>query len=125
MTKRGKGKSTQKTIDLLLENNVMLQKAMTNLATNLDNLTKRLDKFISLVEKASDEIATGEKSKFDSKLDMKLDDNLSSKLDSLMQQNRTIAKGLLLLDRYVKEKNGEEEERVKPLPEFNLSLIHL
>ena len=118
MTKRGKGKSTQKTIDLLLENNVMLQKAMTNLATNLDNLTKRLDKFISLVEKASDEIATGEKSKFDSKLDMK-DDNLSNKLDSLIQQNRTIAKGLLLLDRYVKEKNGEEEERVKPLPEFN------
>jgi len=50
------------------------------------------------------------------------------KLDELIEQNKIIAKGLLLLEKYVKEQLQEKEkhviertttEEVKPLPEFN------
>ncbi|MEK6852773.1 MAG: hypothetical protein AABX59_02740 [Nanoarchaeota archaeon] len=144
MKKRGKRKARHTTrhsqskhgskIDLLIENNVALQKIMTNLVLETDKLNKRMDRLIHLIEKASDEfVEKGESElkfrEIEEEVGMKekkekgeSKDELIDKLESLLKQNKTIARGLLLLERYVKEKLGGErnprEREFEPLPEF-------
>ncbi len=118
MKKRGKvskiagPKGYEKTIKLLLENNIGLQKKLVDLTVSADELTKKLSRLLDLVEKASDEFVGGGK-------ETKLGTTpLANKLDELIRQNRTIARGLILLEKFVREKVGGKEEEFKPLPEF-------
>ncbi len=119
--KRGMSKDT---MDLLLENNIALQKTVTNLAFELKTLNKKVSSLLNLFEDASKsfkEIRTEE---------MALaptveSEELSTKIDELVKQNRTIARGLLLLEKTVREsktviraEKTKEGYKSKPLPEF-------
>ncbi len=77
----------------------------------MDHLTKRLDKMFSLFEEASKHVAEVESS--EAKIAA-----LSVKLESLLEQNRSIAKGLILLEKYVRGKSGFETSAPKQLSEY-------
>ncbi len=119
----------EKTVKLLIENNAMMQKKITELTGSVDGLTKKVSALVKLIEKASEEFAgTGEEGVVGERAEKVAErkmskDELLDKLESLLRQNKTIARGLILLEKYVKEKvsgrRGEEEEgEFQPLPEF-------
>lgn len=85
--------SKQDIINQLTKNSTLLQQKSTQLLTSMNNLTKKIDKLVTIFEKAADQI---EKEEFS--------EPLSAKLTSLLEQNRKIASGLLLLEKFVKEK---------------------
>lgn len=100
----GKGHSPSK-IELesaLVENFVKLQKVMTNMSIRFDNLSDNISKLLQLFEisarsfvKKQEEGGSGDK-------------DLLKKVDSLLEQNRTIAKGLTLIEEKIRHKVGGE-----------------
>jgi hypothetical protein len=109
--KRGTAKKKEKTISInidqknevekvLVENFVSLQKVMTNLALKFDNLSGQLSKLLELFEISAKTLA--EKGYSNEGTDSKI----VEKLNSLLEQNRVIAKGVAILY----EKNMPEEE---------------
>jgi len=113
--KKGKGeKIKQETIDLLVENSITLQKALTDLAGNINKLSKDITEMLNLFREASKAFSGG-------KMPSRGELDLREKLDILIEQSRVIAKGLVLLESYIKEKISKkegEEPKPKPLPQF-------
>lgn len=120
---------TDKTIKLLIRNNVELQKKLVLLATNVGDLTKKVGKVMTLIERASEDfIEKEEEGKVKLSKTSKSEKELIDKLEGLIKQNRTIARGLILLERYVREKTSDKKPRPEikkeeglepqPLPEF-------
>lgn len=122
-------KGYEHTIHLLIENNIALQRKLVSLTESIDELNKKTGRLLHLIEIASEEFTKGDEEggagKFMPGKSRAGQDDLLGKLDSLIQQNRTIARGLLLLEKYVREKTGSREGRMqeergeaRPLPEF-------
>ena len=89
----------------LTENSILLQQKTTELIQNVSQLTKRIDKMVSIFEDAAKHIQSG------------TDEPLARKLDSLLEQNKNIARGLILLEKYIRERaNVEENFPPRPLP---------
>lgn len=96
MVKKSPSRVTkQDIIDKLIENNALLQKKTTELLISMNNLTKKIDKVIEIFSKAAEHIERGE-----------IREPLVKKLTELLEQNRSIARGLLLLEKYVREKTA-------------------
>jgi DNA-binding transcriptional regulator GbsR (MarR family) len=97
----------------LIENNISLQKKSIDLIEATNKLTKKIDKLVNLFEEASKHV--GEVEVGEDKVKQ-----LAAKLESLLEQNKDIAKGLLLLERYVREKSTGYNVglRGKPLPKI-------
>lgn len=90
------GHSSHKHDDLvssLIQHDISLQKKTVELITSFNSLSERIDKFLNVFEKAASRIERGE-----------IEEPLAKKLEALIDQNKTIARGLLLLERYVREK---------------------
>jgi DNA integrity scanning protein DisA with diadenylate cyclase activity len=86
----------EKLIEKLMENSVMLQKKDAELMHSVKELITKIDKMLSVFEEASKHVMeVGE--------DRKVVE-LTDKLEELLEQNKTIAKGLLMLERYVRQK---------------------
>ncbi len=79
---------------VLIENFISLQKVMTNLAIKFDNLGAQISKLLELFEISAKTLA--EK---DIKINAKPaeDKKMAEKLDTLLDQNKIIARGLTLL----------------------------
>ncbi len=88
----------QDVIKQLLRNDVILQKKMTELVLSINNLTKRVDNLVGIFEEAAKNVTS-----FSENEEIK---PLLDKLDSLTEQNRVIAKGLIALEQYVRDKQG-------------------
>ncbi len=89
----------------LVDSSVVLQDKTAELLLAVNKLVKRLDDMVSVFEEASKHIKSG------------LDEPLAKKLEELLEQNRNIARGLILLERYVREKTGMASfPPPKPLP---------
>ncbi len=86
---------------VLVENFVSLQKVMTNLALKFDNLSSQISKLLELFEISAKTMA--EKG-FDEN-----DKKVMDKLDSLIEQNKIIAKGITLL-----HEGGMEQQMQMP-----------
>ena len=97
----------------LIENNASLQKASLHLVETSVQLTKRIDKLISIFEDASKHVT-----------DVELNDerlkNLSVKLEGLLEQNKEIAKGLILLEQYIRTKSDLKPFSDRQVPEFRI-----
>jgi hypothetical protein len=94
----------------LVENFIALQKVMTNLSVKFDNLSDQISKLLQLFEISAKALAEKDFEKFE-KSDNK---ELLGKLDILLDQNKTIARGLTLIH----EKNTRPPERVRnPQPQ--------
>lgn len=92
----------------LIENNIALQKKTTDLLVGMSSLTKKVSSLVSLFEDAAKRIKPGMEEE-----ELK---PLLEKLDMLTEQNKTIARGLVLLEEYIREKRKPFQPR--PLPEF-------
>jgi len=88
----------KKIIDRLIENNLLLQKKDAELLTSINELVKKIDRMLNVFEEASKHVLeVGEDKRII---------ELSEKLESLLDQNKTIAKGLLMLEQYVRNKTN-------------------
>ncbi len=84
--------SGQKIEQVLIENFVSLQKVMTNLAVKFDNLSVQISKLLELFEISAKTLAEKDYS-----IKTEPDKKVSEKLDTLLEQNKIIAKGITLL----------------------------
>ena len=86
-------------INKLIENNVALQKKTTDLIVSMNNLNQRVSRLVGIFNDAAKHIKPG--------LEDEQIKPLIGKLEELLDQNKTIAKGLVLLERYVRERERE------------------
>ena len=94
-------------IDKLIESNILLQKKFMDVIISFQDMTKRLDRMLTLFEEAGKKIS-----------DVELDEDkmkvLAGKVETLLEQNKDIAKGLILLEKYVRGRSEYEESSFKP-----------
>ena len=96
-------------VDELIKNNITLQKATIELIDSVNKMADRTDRLLSLFEEAAKNIEKSE-----------MKEPLAKQLEALLEQNKAIARGLVLLERYVREKGSygmpSSFEQTKPLP---------
>ncbi|MEK6859348.1 MAG: hypothetical protein AABX54_00900 [Nanoarchaeota archaeon] len=110
MTKKeGKPKSKAMTrADIqktLIDNFISMQKVLTNLAIRFDELSTNISKMLQLfeisaksfAEKYSGDISGGQ---------TEVDKEFLKKLDSLLEQNKVISKGIMLMEDRIKERSN-------------------
>ncbi len=103
--------------ELLIDNFVGLQHAMTNISIKFCALSDNLTKLLQIFEEAAKNFISGGKSD---------DKDMLNKIDSLLNQNKTIAKGLVLMEGKLRSRSEEPPRtqiaseiphtRPKPLP---------
>ena len=99
----------------LLDNFVNLQKVLTNLAVKFDGLSEQISKLLQLFEISAKSFA--EKSS-----ETDIDGESVDKLDTLLEQNKIIAKGIMLMEEKMRTKtmlgNQKPNEMImsRPLP---------
>lgn len=114
-------KSHEQLNQMLIENFVSLQKAITNMTLKFDRLSDNMAKLLNLFEMSarsfmsSPNIADAEKDK-----------EFLEKLNSLLDQNKTIAKGLTLMEERFRERvygGPPQTPRMdQPAPQFSQQL---
>lgn len=82
--------------ELLIENFVGLQKVMINLSIKFEGLSENISRLLEVFElSARDQLGASPKTE---------DKELLKKIDNLIDQNKTIAKGLVLIEEKVRER---------------------
>jgi len=100
-TSKRKSSVTKKDIKLvekLSKNSLDLQKATLKLIETNNDVVKRIDKLVSLFEEASKHVVDVDEDRVAA---------LTAKLETLLDQNKDLAKGLLLLERYFRGYNQD------------------
>ena len=103
--------------ELLIENFVGLQHAMTNMSVKFGALSDNISKLLQIFEESAKNFMSGGKPD---------DKEMLDKIDSLLNQNKTIAKGLVLMEGKLRGRSEEPQVmmhrpqtppiRPKPLP---------
>jgi len=93
--------------ELLIENFVGLQHAMTNMSIKFGALSDNMTKLLQVFEEAAKNFVSGGKSD---------DKDMLNKIDALLNQNKTIAKGLVLME-------GKLRGRAEPEPASSRSQV--
>lgn len=103
--------------ELLIENFVGLQHAMTNLSIKFGSLSDNISRLLQIFEESAKNFMEGGKPD---------DQEMLKKINSLLDQNKTIAKGLVLMESKLrgrveqKDSHPEEAQRFKPKPLIGL-----
>ncbi|MBI1973082.1 hypothetical protein HYS50_03685 [Candidatus Woesearchaeota archaeon] len=87
------GSNPLSTAQELARMNIELQKITVELIDKMNNLTTRMDRMLSLFEDAARNISTTDDA-----------GSLKTQLQDLLDQNKTIARGLLSIERYIRER---------------------
>ena len=82
--------------ELLIENFVGLQHAMTNMSVKFGGLSDNISKLLNVFEESAKNFVSGGKPD---------DAEMLNKIDSLLNQNKTIAKGLVLMEGKLRGRN--------------------
>jgi hypothetical protein len=86
---------------LLIDNFINLQKVLTNLSIKFEDLSNNISKFLQLFEISArsfaEKLGEGEEQK-------PSDKELLNKLDSLLDQNKTISKGIVMLEEQIRKR---------------------
>lgn len=89
----------------LLDNFISLQKVLTNLALKFDDLSSNISKLLQLFEISAksfvDKNSVGETGK-----QPEVDKEFLKKLDSLLDQNKTISKAIMMMEERVRNKTN-------------------
>jgi len=104
LTKRS-FENLEKRDSLLIENFVGLQEAMTNLSKKFSELSQNLNNLLGVFELAAKTLAESEK---------QVDNTLSTKLDALIEQNKSIAREINIVDGKIRRKG------IHPAPRPNV-----
>lgn len=118
----------------LIDNMVQLQLVQTKLAERLDKLSNQISDLLALFEKAARSFPDNPSIQHHSaEKDKAKDKEFIDKINTLLEQNKTIAKGLTLMEERVREnvqenespeesQGQEQEENIpaapRPLPKF-------
>jgi len=86
---------------VLIDNFITLQKVMTNLSLKFDELSDNISKLLQLFEISAKTFA--EKSK---ESELNIQKELAQKVDALLDQNKIISKGIMLMEERIREKEG-------------------
>lgn len=86
--------------ELLIENFVGLQNAMTNLSIKFGTLTDQIVTLLRVYEESALSFAQGGKVN---------DKEMLEKINNLLEQNKTIAKGLVLMESKLRGRSNENE----------------
>lgn len=97
--------------ELLIENFVGLQHAMTNMSIKFGSLSDNISMLLQVFEEAAKNSLSGGKT--DNK-------DMLNKIDSLLNQNKTIAKGLVLMESKLRGRS-DEPQRPEPTSEMRPS----
>jgi hypothetical protein len=97
---------------ILVENFVSLQKVMTNLSLKFDNLTGQISKLLELFELSAKSLAEKD---FELEKSNKDNKKVIEKIEGILEQNRTIARGLTLMNEKMEE-SIMAQDIVEPLP---------
>jgi hypothetical protein len=104
--------------EALLNNFINLQKVLTNLSIKFEDLSDNVSKLLQLFE-ISAKSFTERYSETDRKQETKEDKHLLNKLDSLLDQNKTIAKGIMLMEGRIRQRKAptqtKREERFEEM----------
>jgi len=90
--------------ELLVENFVGLQHAMTNMSIKFGALSDNISKLLQIFEESAKNFMSGGKPD---------DTEMLGKINSLLNQNKTIAKGLVLMEGKLRGRN-EEPQTAQP-----------
>lgn len=108
-TRKAKSKSLSRDAEqinkILIENFISLQKVMTNLAVKFDTLSDNISKLLQLFEISARSFVEKQPS------DLEKDREFLDKLNKLLEQNKTIAKGLTLMEEKIRERVYGSERR--------------
>jgi hypothetical protein len=120
---------------ILIENFVSLQKVMTNLSVKFDNLTHKISKLLDLFEISAKALAEKD---FEIERNNRENMRIIEKIENVLEQNRTIARGLTLMHDKINVPQGHspqipERQRApllqkspyKPLSEETKSILNL
>ncbi len=91
--------SKQHIINQLTKNNVILQQKSVELISSMNNLNKNIDKLVNIFQRAAENIDKGAEK-----------EPLAFKLTQLIDQNKQLARGLLLLEQYIKRKTPPQSK---------------
>lgn len=83
----------------IIENLIDLQKVHTNMAEKFDNLSNQITGLLTLFESAARSFA-----EHPANLASEKDKEFLNKIDKLLEQNKTIAKGLTLMEDRIRER---------------------
>jgi len=86
----------EKLMEKLIENTALLQKKDAELMVSVKNLVEKIDRMLNVFEEASKHVMEVSEDKRVAEL--------SDKLEELLEQNKTITKGLLMLEQYVRKR---------------------
>ena len=79
---------------ILIENFIALQRVITNLSIKFDKLTNQISSLLELFEVSAKTLAEKD---FDIKKENRDNKQIIEKIDNLLEQNRTIARGVALV----------------------------
>lgn len=82
-------------VEALIEHNINLQHKLADLIISVRELNGNVKNMVDLFTEAGEHIKKG-----------KYEDPLFVKLDDLLEQNKNLAKGLLLLEKFIREKQA-------------------
>jgi len=110
----------------LIDNFINLQKVLTNLSSKFEDLSTNMSKLLQLFEISAKSFTEKFSEKEEKPGLNKNDKQLLDKLDSLLDQNKTIARGILLMENRIKQRaNPPQKEssrfefpKSRPLPRF-------
>ncbi|MFA5060963.1 MAG: hypothetical protein WC494_01440 [Candidatus Pacearchaeota archaeon] len=117
--------TAQEREQLLIENFVGLQHAMTNLSIKFSALSENINKLLQIFEEAANKFSPEpERKEIIKEPGNDLNKDLIRKIDSLIDQNKTIAQGLVIMEEKLRSsarENPYREEtishlRPRPLP---------
>ena len=116
---------------ILVDNFTNLQRVLTNLSIKFDELSTNMLKLLQLFEISAKSFAekySGKKIEEPVEKQTSADTEYLSKLDSLLDQNKTIAKGIMLMEERIRQRNTSPQPKEdsgfegmiksRPLPKY-------
>lgn len=100
--------------EALIHNFISLQKALTNLTVKFDELSTNISKLLQLFEISAKSFAEKYSSIEDNKTS-EIDKDFIKKIDTLLDQNKIISKGIMLIEEKIREKNNEKSSFIPPV----------
>lgn len=88
----------ESTLKQLVETSILSQKTTLTLVKSVNDLSLRIDKLVTLFEKAAENV---DKIKDVTREEI---EDITKRLQEVLQQNKDLAEGLLSLDRYTRSK---------------------
>lgn len=114
VSKRGVSKSDIE--HALITNFVNLQKVLTNLSVKFEDLSNNISKLLQVFEISAKSFA--EKYSEAESIGSVGDPELAKKVDTLLDQNKTIAKGIMLVEEKLRTPQNPSSLGTRPFPRY-------